>query len=86
MLAIEEELLVALEREEIVVCDPETGYTPSSVERIRVCQSLYEDLGVNLAGLEVALQLLETIRAERDQFQAVLGWLKDQLNERSLPP
>ena len=80
LLEMDEEFLVSLEREEIVVCEPGGGYTPTSVERIRICHSLHEELGVNLPGLDVALQLLETIRAERDQFQAVLDWLRERLN------
>ena len=82
LLEIDEEFLVSLEREQIVACQPEGGYTATSVEQIRVCHSLHAELGVNLAGLEVALQLLETIQAERDQFQAVLDWLHEQLSGR----
>jgi len=77
--AVEDEFLVALERDEIVVCESDGCYSPVMVERIRVCRNLHHELGVNLAGLEVALRLLETIRAERSQFREVLEWLKREL-------
>lgn len=85
LLAIDEEFLVLLEREEIVTCDPRRGYAASTVEQIRICHSLHQELGVNPPGLEVALQLLETIQAERDQFEKVLKWLRNQLDETTTP-
>ena len=39
--------------------------TEQTVERIRVSWNLHEELGVNLAGIEVALHLLELIEADR---------------------
>ena len=80
MLEIEEDFLVSLESEEIVVGESDGSYASATVERIRVCRSLHHELGVNFAGLEVALQLLETIEAERSQFHEVLRLLKSQLN------
>lgn len=79
LLCVEDEFLVALEREEIVRSDADGGYSPSMVERIRLCQSLHEELGVNLAGLDVAIRLLDTIHAERSQFLEVLEWLRREL-------
>ncbi len=82
VLQVEDEFLVSLEREEIVHADDEGSFSPSMVERIRVCRSLHHDLGVNLAGLDVAVRLLETIRAERSQFREVLEWLGRELEPR----
>lgn len=67
-----------LEREEIVRAS-EGGFEAPMVERIRVCHTLHHELGVNPAGIEVALRLLETIREERAQFGEVLAWLGRQL-------
>jgi len=82
-LDVDEEFLLALEQEEIVACERQGDYAPATVERIRICYTLHEELGVNFAGLEVALRLLDTIQDERRQFQDVLSWLKSQLEDQS---
>lgn len=81
VLEVDDGFLVSLEQEQIVVGDPGGNFTPEMVERIRVCLSLY-DLGVNLAGLDVALRLLDTIAAQRRQFREVLGWVRQQLDDQ----
>jgi hypothetical protein len=75
-LGVDQEFLLELEREEIIFGEEAGGYAASTVERIRVCQTIHDELGVNLAGLEVALNLLDTIQSERRQFQEALDWLK----------
>ena len=60
----------------MVTCDSEGCYTESQVERIRLCRTLQDDLGVNLAGVEVAIHLLERMEAERRPFREVLYWLR----------
>jgi hypothetical protein len=79
LLKVEREFLLALENEEIVVCEQEDCYSPTMLERIRVCYTLHHDLDVNFAGLDVALNLLETIDSERRQFRSALDWLQGQL-------
>ena len=81
LLDVSEEFLVALEREEIVVW--QGGYTSTTLETIRVCHSLHVELGVNLAGVEVALRLLDTIEVDRSHFRQVLGRLQQELDERN---
>jgi hypothetical protein len=81
-LAVDEEFLIALEREEIVRVETQGLYSSATVERIRICQTLHHDLGVNLAGLEVALNLLDRIRSERRQFQGVLAWLRETFESK----
>jgi hypothetical protein len=83
ILKVEEEFLVSLEQEQIVSCDDKGFYLPRMVERIRLCQTLHQELDVNFAGLEVALRLLDTIHDEREQFRKVLDWLNRQLADRS---
>ena len=79
LLEIDDDFLLSLEREQIVCTDADSGYSPAMVERVRVCRNLHHELGVNLAGVEVVLRLLETIRAERGQFREVLEWLGREL-------
>ena len=43
------------------------------VERVRVSWNLHDELGVNLAGIEVALHLLSVIERDRRGWHATLG-------------
>jgi len=81
-LGVEDDFIVALEREQILVCEEPGHYAPAMLQRVRFCQSLHDDLGVNLEGLAVAMQLLDTIRAERRQFHEVLTLLQHELAAR----
>lgn len=63
-LSIEPGFVHELERERIVVSE-DGRYAVHTVERIRVCWCLHHDLGVNLAGVEVALDLLQKLDDER---------------------
>jgi signal transduction histidine kinase len=74
-LNVDEGFLLELERELLVIRDEEGWYTEESIERVRLCRTLHDELGVNLAGVEVVLHLLDTIRAERAQFRDVLQWI-----------
>ncbi len=58
------EFVASLESERIIVVH-DGVYEAATIERIRVCWGLHDDLGVNLAGLEVALHLLEQLDDER---------------------
>lgn len=70
-----------LEREAIAVPDGEGSYQRLVVERVRICWTLHNDLQVNLAGQEVILHLLGRLEQERRQFQEVLRWLQQRLEE-----
>ena len=58
-------------------------FSPSDIERVRRIRGLMDDLGVNLAGVEVVLKLLERLRgaeqknrrleAEIERLRAALG-------------
>lgn len=80
LLNIDEAFLLELEREALVASDASGYYARATVERIRVCYALHDELGVNIAGLEVALNLIDRIHAERTQFHSVLAWLKTELS------
>ena len=62
-LSVSGEFVEELVREQIVVAH-DGRFSLHMVERIRVSWNLH-DLGVNLPGIEVALQLLERLEAER---------------------
>ncbi len=81
-LAVDEEFVIALEREAIIRVEPTGLYTSATVERIRICHTLHHDLGVNFAGLDVALNLLERIHSERRQFHRVLAWLRETFESK----
>jgi hypothetical protein len=78
LLNVDEAFLVELEREAIVRCDDEGCYPEAVIERVRLCRTLHDELGVNLAGVDVILHLLDTIHAERMQFREVLSWIRSR--------
>ena len=81
LLQVDEGFIVELEQESIVSRDADDLYAEPQVERMRVSRTLSRDLGVNLAGVEVALQLMDRIHAERRQFVETLAWLKKRMEE-----
>lgn len=46
-------------------------YSPQDVERVRQIKMLMEDLGVNLAGVEVILRLTQHVRLMQEQIQSL---------------
>lgn len=72
LLELDEAFLVELERHEIVVPGPDRRYDAVAVERVRICGSMHHSLGVNLAGLEVALHLLDRLEAERRHVRELI--------------
>ena len=74
---IEDDFLNLLEDEQIVCpqCadDQREKYFPlSEVEKLRLAKILMEDMGVNLAGVEVILRLRQNMIEMRRQFDAIL--------------
>lgn len=74
---IEDDLLNLLESEEII--RPEYGadmqdkrFHLSEVEKVSLAKILMEDMGVNLAGVEVILRLRQNMLEMRRQFDAIL--------------
>lgn len=79
----DEDFLALLEREVLVQpTAPGDAYSDTDVHRVRICRTLYRELGVNIAGLEVALNLLERIEIERQQFSELLHLVRDELRKR----
>jgi hypothetical protein len=78
LLNVDEAFLLELERESIVRCDADGCYEAETIERVRLCRTLHDELGVNFAGVDVILHLLDMIRAERTQFREVLSWINSR--------
>ena len=66
-------------------------YTGEDIERVRRIQHLTQDLGVNLAGVEVVFKLLEELEKTRQESASLLdameqshaeGWSRAELRRR----
>lgn len=74
---LEENLILDLEREEIV-CPTHQGdedikvFTVSDMEKLRLIKLLYDEMGVNLPGIDIILRMRQNIIEMREQFDAVL--------------
>ena len=83
---IEERFLIELEEEEIIcpLCrdDPsERLFPPTEMEKLRLAKILVEDMGVNLAGVDVILRMRQNMIDMRNQFDTILEDLARQLPE-----
>ena len=83
---IDEVFLVNLEREDIVcpTCKKKAEpklFTASDMEKIRLAKILVEDMGVNLAGVEVILRMRQNMFEMRTQFDTILEDLAKTLND-----
>ena len=83
---IDEVFLVNLEKEEIVcpTCNKEAQpklFTASDMEKIRLAKILIEDMGVNLAGVEVILRMRQNMFEMRKQFDTILEELAKNVND-----
>jgi len=57
-------------------------YSDADIERLRQIQRLTHDLGVNLAGVEVILRLLEQMEDMRRHMEEEIERMRDELEER----
>jgi MerR family transcriptional regulator/heat shock protein HspR len=86
ILEVEESFLAELEEEEVIcpVCrdePPKKLFTPSDLERLHLAKALVEDMGVNLAGVEVILRMRQNMVEMRRQFDAILEDLAQEIQE-----
>lgn len=58
-------------------------YSPADIERLRRIRTLTEDMGVNLAGAEVALKLMGRIEQLEQEVQRLTGEVNRLLAEAS---
>ena len=84
---IDESFLAELEEEDVIcpTCredPPAKLFSSSDLEKLRFAKNLVEDMGVNLAGVEVALRMRQSMIDMRTQFDSILDDLARQLRER----
>lgn len=81
-----EDFLSLLE-EESILCPtcrgepPDKLFSATDLETLHLAKILMEDLGVNLAGVEVVLQMRKNMVDMRRQFDAILEDLAGQMEE-----
>ncbi len=68
LLSVPEGFVIELCEAGIVVIDNDSLHLEHVVERVRVSWTLRHELGVNLAGIEVALHLLSVIHRDRQHL------------------
>lgn len=56
-------------------------YEDTDLERLEVILSLTRDLGVNLAGVEIILNMREKMAQMQREFEQFFGYLKQHANE-----
>ena len=56
-------------------------YEDSDIERLEVILSLTRDLGVNLAGVEIILNMRAKMEAMQKEFESFFEYLKDHADE-----
>lgn len=83
---IDEKFLVQLEEEEIVCptcpADPsDKVFSLNELENLRLAKVLVEDMGVNLAGVEIILRMRQNMFNMRKQFDEILEDLARDLQE-----
>ena len=87
LVGIDAGFLVALETEEIILCDaPEPQrYSERMVERARVAHELVEELDVNLAGAAIIVRMREDLGSLRRDLQQVAAELRRLRGPRRAP-
>ena len=60
-------------------------YTDEDVERLEVILKLTRDLGVNLAGVEIILNMREKMSEMQRQIEAFVSSLNTEMSQRSRP-
>ena len=83
---IKESFLVELEEEEILcptckATPPEKLYPSGELEKLRLAKLLYEDMGVNVPGIEVILQMRQNMLDMRRQFDIIMENLVNDLKK-----
>jgi MerR family transcriptional regulator, heat shock protein HspR len=84
---VDESFLDALEAEDLVhpvqeESTREKVFPPDQVERIRIINNLVHDLEVNLAGVEVIMEMRENFIRMQRQFDQILETLVKELKTR----
>ncbi|MCA9773775.1 MAG: MerR family transcriptional regulator [Myxococcales bacterium] len=81
---VDEGFVLRLEHEELVVPvirRREKVYPIDQVDRVRVAHILMEELGVNLAGIEVALNMRQQMARMQQDFEGTIRALLERLGD-----
>ena len=85
--AIHPQTLRLYEREGLLTPSRSEGntrlYTEEDLERLEVILKLTRELGVNLAGVEIILNMREKMEAMQQQMQGFVATLNQELSQRS---
>ncbi|MBI3208580.1 MAG: helix-turn-helix transcriptional regulator [Candidatus Solibacter usitatus] len=77
------------EREGLLIPSRSDGntrlYTDEDLERLEVILQLTREMGVNLAGVEIILNMREKMSAMQTQIEEFVTGLNEKLAEQSLP-
>jgi MerR family transcriptional regulator/heat shock protein HspR len=85
---VDDRFLSSLEEEELLcpVCREDAAarvFPPQELEKLRLAKVLVEEMGVNLAGVEIILRMREMMFSMRRQFDEILEDLARSLQGRS---
>ena len=87
MYTIHPQTLRLYEREGLLIPSRSNGntrlYAPDDLERLETILNLTRDLGVNLAGIEIILNMRDRMRRMQDEMQAFVDFVQQDLLERS---
>jgi MerR family transcriptional regulator/heat shock protein HspR len=85
--AIHPQTLRLYEREGLLTPSRSEGntrlYTDEDLERLEVILKLTRELGVNLAGVEIILNMREKMEAMQRQIEEFIGTLNQELSQRA---
>jgi MerR family transcriptional regulator, heat shock protein HspR len=56
-------------------------YTEEDVERLELILNLTRDMGVNLAGVEIILNMLEKMKQMHHEFEGFVQYIRDNLGQ-----
>jgi MerR family transcriptional regulator, heat shock protein HspR len=87
MYDIHPQTLRLYEREGLLIPSRSNGntrlYTPEDLERLEAILTLTRDLGVNLAGIEIILNMRQRMQRMEEEMQAFVDFVQKELVERS---
>jgi MerR family transcriptional regulator/heat shock protein HspR len=87
MYTIHPQTLRLYEREGLLIPSRSDGntrlYAPDDLERLETILNLTRDLGVNLAGIEIILNMRDRMRRMQDEMQAFVDFVQEDLLEHS---
>ena len=84
---VDERFLLDLEEEELIcpLCrddTPDKIFPAEELEKLRLAKILVDDMGVNLAGVDIILRMRRTMFEMRKQFDDILEDLARNLQKR----